>query len=261
MQDLNIALLQANLHWQNPAANREMFEQLINDNAATADLIVLPETFTTGFTMEAEINCEKPGGTTSEWLRSLAHQNDVAICGSLIIRENNQNFNRLIWAQSDGEFFTYDKRHLFRMVGERDKFTPGIQRQIIRLGDWRVCPLICYDLRFPVWSRGSNDFDLLLYVANWPASRKSAWDTLLPARAVENLCYVAGINRVGTDGNNVEYAGGSRITDYLSNNIAMAGSDAETVRATLSLDKLNRYREKFPAWKDADGFELTDNKK
>ena len=147
------------------------------------------------------------------------------------------------------------------MVGERDKFTPGIQRQIIRLGDWRVCPLICYDLRFPVWSRGSNDFDLLLYVANWPASRKSAWETLLPARAVENLCYVAGINRVGTDGNNVEYAGGSRITDYLSNNIAMAGSDAETVRATLSLDKLNRYREKFPAWKDADGFELTDNKK
>jgi len=260
MQDLNIALLQANLHWQNPAANREMFEQLIKGHAATADLIVLPETFTTGFTMEAEMNGEQPDGTTSEWLRGLANQNDVAICGSLIIREDNQNFNRLIWAQSDGEFFTYDKRHLFRMVGERDNFTPGTQRQIIRLGDWRICPLICYDLRFPVWSRGANEFDLLLYVANWPASRKSAWETLLPARAVENLCYVAGINRVGTDGNDVEYAGGSRIADYLGNNIALAGSDAETVHAMLSLDKLNRYREKFPAWKDADRFELTDNR-
>ena len=255
MHDLNIALLQAALHWQDPAANRTMFEKLIKDNAVTADLLVLPETFTTGFTMDAKANAEEPGGTTSQWLSALATQHDVAICGSLIIEENNQHFNRLIWAQPDGDVVTYDKRHLF-FIGERDNFSPGAQRQIIRLGDWRICPLICYDLRFPVWSRNNNEFDLLLYVANWPASRKSAWETLLPARSVENLCYAAGVNRVGTDGNGVAYAGGRLITDYLSNRLAVGSLDAEIVRAKLSLDELNRYREKFPAWKDADEFQL-----
>jgi omega-amidase len=258
MQDLNITLLQAALHWEDPAANRELFTQLIRDNADTSDLIVLPETFTTGFTMAAEINGEEPGGTSSQWLCKLANKHNVAICGSLVISERGEYFNRLVWAQPDGSSYTYDKRHLFRMVGEREKFTPGSQRTIINLGDWRICPLICYDLRFPVWSRGNNEFDLLIYVANWPASRKSAWETLLPARAVENLCYVAGVNRVGTDGNGVGYAGGSLISDYLSNRIALAGTNAETVRATLSLDRLNHYREKFPAWKDADSFQLTD---
>lgn len=261
MQDLNIALLQTPLHWENPAANHELFTQLIQENAPSSDLIVLPETFTTGFTMEAEKNCEKADGESTQWLRNLASKHDVAICGSLIINEGSQYFNRLIWAQPDGSFFTYDKRHLFHTGGERDNFTPGIQRKIIKLGDWRICPLICYDLRFPVWSRGTNEFDLLIYVANWPASRKSAWETLLPARAVENLCYVAGVNRVGTDGNGVDYAGGSLIADHLSNRIAVAGTDTETVRATLSLDRLNRYREKFPAWKDADQFQLTDSLK
>jgi len=261
MQDLNITLLQADLHWQNPDANRNMFAELVDKHAATADLLVLPETFTTGFTMEAEANAEEPGGPSSQWLSKLATQHGVAICGSLIVNEKNQNFNRLIWAQPDGSLVTYDKRHLFRMVGERDNFTPGTHRQIIRLGDWRICPLICYDLRFPVWSRGINEYDLLLYVANWPASRKSAWETLLPARAVENLCYVAGVNRVGTDGNGVDYAGGSLVIDYLSNRLAVGGSAAGAVRATLSLDKLNRYREKFPAWKDADEFQLADRPK
>jgi omega-amidase len=258
MQDLNITLLQAALHWEDPAANRELFTQLIRDNADTSDLIVLPETFATGFTMAAEMYGEEPGGTSSQWLCELANKHNVAICGSLVISEKGKYFNRLVWSQPDGSSFTYDKRHLFRIVGERDTFTPGSQRKIINLGNWRICPLICYDLRFPVWSRGSNEFDLLIYVANWPASRKSAWETLLPARAVENLCYVAGVNRVGTDGNGVDYAGGSLISDYLSNRIAIAGTNAETVRATLSLDRLNRYREKFPAWKDADSFQLTD---
>lgn len=258
MQDLNITLLQASLHWENPTANQEMFTQLVQKNTHSADLIVLPETFTTGFTMAAEKNGEEPDGESTQWLRNLASSYSVTICGSLIISEGKQHFNRLIWAQPDGSYFTYDKRHLFRMVGERDNFTPGTQRKIFKLGDWRICPLICYDLRFPVWSRGINEFDLLIYVANWPASRKTAWETLLPARAVENLCYVAGINRVGTDGNGVDYAGGSLVADYLSNHIAVAGTDAETVHATLSLDKLNRYREKFPAWKDADQFQLTD---
>ena len=258
MQDLKITLLQENLHWQNPVANREMFEQLINDHAEMSDLIVLPETFTTGFTMAATENGEEPDGPSSQWLSNLATRHNTALCGSLIVNENEHSFNRLVWAQADGSTLTYDKRHLFRMVGERDNFTPGTRRRIIRLGDWRICPLICYDLRFPVWSRGANEFDLLLYVANWPASRKSAWETLLPARAVENLCYVAGVNRVGTDGSNVDYAGGSIIADYLSNRLAVGGTKPEAVRATLSLEKLNRYREKFPAWKDADEFHLAE---
>jgi len=255
MQDLNITMLQTSLHWQNPAANRGMFEQLILNNAATSDLIVLPETFTTGFTMEAAANCEESGGTTSQWLSQLATQHDVAICGSVIIKEAGSHFNRLIWAQTDGNLITYDKRHLF-FIGERDNFHAGTHRQIIKLGDWRICPLICYDLRFPAWSRGANEYDLLLYVANWPASRKSAWETLLPARAIENLCYVAGINRVGTDGNDVPYAGGSLVADYLGNLIEKAGPETEVVKTRLSLDTLNRYREKFPAWKDADEFQL-----
>jgi len=257
MQDLNITLLQTALHWQDPAANRDMFAPLISELAATSDLIVLPETFTTGFTMEAKANSEAPDGPSTQWLSTLAVQHGIALCGSLIVKENGQHFNRLVWAQADGGLITYDKRHLFH-VGECDNFAPGTQRQIIKLGDWRICPLICYDLRFPVWSRGSNEYDLLLYVANWPASRKSAWETLLPARAVENLCYVAGVNRVGTDGVGVDYAGGSLVVDYLSNRIAEAGTDTETVRATLSLDKLNSYREKFPAWRDADPFQLVD---
>lgn len=255
MQDLTITLLQAALHWENPAANRDMFEQLIQNHATASDLIVLPETFTTGFTMEAKSNAEEPGGPSSQWLSKLAKQHGIALCGSLIVKEEGRHFNRLIWAQADGSLITYDKRHLFH-VGECDNFSPGTQRQIIKLGDWRICPLICYDLRFPVWSRGINEYDLLLYVANWPASRKSAWETLLPARAVENLCYVAGVNRVGPDGNDVDYAGGSRVIDYLSNQLALGGSDAEAIHATLSLDKLNRYRDKFPAWKDADKFQL-----
>jgi len=257
MRDLRLTLLQAELHWQNPTANRSMFERHIADNAETSDLILMPETFTTGFTMDAANNNESADGDTAEWMKTLATKHGIALCGSLIIRDGKHYYNRALWAQPDGELFSYDKRHLFRMVGERDTFTAGTERRIIQLGDWRICPMICYDLRFPVWSRGSDEYDLLLYLANWPASRKSAWETLLPARAVENLCYVAGINRTGMDGNSVEYAGGSTIADYIGKKIALGGNQPETISATLSLEKLRLYREKFPAWKDADQFQLT----
>ena len=258
MPDLNLALLQADLHWQDPESNRRLFNGLIEAQSATADLIVLPETFTTGFTMDAGENAESLPGPTSDWLVETANRCETALCGSLIIEAGGRYYNRLLFAQPGEALRTYDKRHLFRMGGEREAFTPGTQRLIITLGAWRICPLICYDLRFPVWSRGSDEYDLLLYVANWPASRRSAWETLLPARSVENLCYAAGVNRVGTDGRNVEYAGGSMITDYLGSKLALAGTGAEVLTACLRLDKLRRYREKFPAWKDADPFMLLD---
>jgi omega-amidase len=256
VRDLTITLLQTELHWQDPAANRAMFADLIAEQAATTDLIVLPEMFTSGFTMNASANSEATDGPTTTWLQQMATEYNVAVCGSLVVNEaiagKQHCYNRLLWAAADGSMQSYDKRHLFRMADEDQHYTAGAERLIVELNGWRICPLICYDLRFPVWSRGSNQFDLLLYVANWPAPRQSAWDALLPARAVENLCYAAGVNRVGTDGNGVSYSGGSVIVDYLAN-VSSAGDKAGALQSTLDGSKLERYRDKFPAWKDADG--------
>jgi len=256
LNELNITLLQTELVWQDPAANRDMLAGLIEINATKTQLIVLPEMFTTGFTMDMANHYEPPDGTTVNWMLELAARHKVTLCGSLIVREDDRQYNRLIWAQPDGQIEHYDKRHLFHMAGEDRDFTAGTERLIVQLGAWRICPLICYDLRFPAWSRGRNDFDLLLYVANWPAARQSAWDTLLPARSIENLCYVAGVNRVGVDGKGVEFEGGSMVADYLGNRLAHAGDENIAIRATLSLAELNRYREKFPVWKDADEIEI-----
>jgi omega-amidase len=254
MRDLNIALLQAELHWGNPQANRQTLAGMIAQEVSSADLVVLPEMFTTGFTMDVQSNGESLDGQTANWLQSLAVEHDMAICGSVIIHDGDYFYNRLLWAGSDGSMQFYDKRHLFRMAQEHHHFRAGRSRLVVELQGWRICPLICYDLRFPVWSRGANEFDLLIYVANWPAARESAWTTLLPARAVENQCYVAGVNCVGKDDNNATYSGASLIADYFGNALATGSDEKETISATLSLEKLNRYREKFPAWKDADSF-------
>lgn len=256
MRDLRLTLLQTELHWQAPEANRENFSIRIAEHAANSDLIMLPEMFTTGFTMEAAENSELGDGESASWLREMATSHEVHLTGSVVIREDERYFNRLFWATPSGELQSYDKRHLFRMAGEHNKYSAGEERIIVRLGDWRICPLVCYDLRFPVWSRGVNEYDLLLYVANWPAARRSAWRTLLPARAVENLSYCAGVNRIGKDGKGIEYAGDSLVADYLGNLAADAGNADTALQVTLSLDKLDRYREKFPAWKDADRFEV-----
>ncbi len=259
MRDLKLTLLQSDLHWQDPAANRAMFSEQIAAAANNADLIVLPEMFSTGFTMNSLDNSEETDGASSSWLQTMASQHDIALCGSLIIRANGHRYNRLIWAQPDGKAFSYDKRHLFRMANEQAHYTAGTQRLLVEYAGWRICPLICYDLRFPVWSRNNNDYDLLIYVANWPATRSSAWRGLLPARAIEDLCYAAGVNRVGTDGNNVIYQGDSLIADYLGSIVANGGDSVTSVSASLSLNKLDRYRNKFPAWKDADKFTLMDS--
>lgn len=258
MSDLRLTLLQSELHWQNADANRSMFADLIAHEANGSDLIMLPEMFATGFTLEAADNSEPDDGASAEWLKQQASDHDVHLCGSVVISEDGNYYNRLFWAAPDGPLQHYDKRHLFRMAGEHNKYSAGKERLIVQLGDWRICPLVCYDLRFPVWSRNLNDYDLLLYVANWPAPRRSAWRTLLPARAVENLCYCAGVNRIGKDGNDIEYAGDSLVADYLGNIMADAADEPRALSVTLSMDKLNSYREKFPAWKDADSFEILD---
>ena len=256
---MNITLLQPNLFWHDPVANRAHLEEQIFALPEPTDLIVLPEMFTTGFTMDARAVAEPMGLTTPRWMRQMAAQTNAVVTGSYIVREGqNTFFNRLVWMQPDGQFDTYDKRHLFRMAGEHEIYTAGNQRLIKEWRGWRICPLICYDLRFPVWSRNtqSTRYDLLLYVANWPAPRQHAWNTLLQARAIENLSYVMGVNRVGTDGNGLAYAGQSAVIDFAGDALFRAG-DAETVhQQTLSLDDLRAFRARFPADLDADAFTI-----
>ncbi|HJP37713.1 MAG TPA: amidohydrolase [Gammaproteobacteria bacterium] len=258
MQDLNVTLIQATLDWHDAGANRARFSDLIGSINEATDLVVLPETFTTGFTMDTEHQAETMDGDTVSWLKRLAQDFNTTICGSLIIEEHGHYYNRLIWAPPDGQLASYDKRHLFRPVGERDHFTPGRERSILTINGWRICPLICYDLRFPVFSRGVDAYDLLLYIANWPTARRSAWRTLLPARAVENLCYTLGVNRIGTDGNDVEYAGDSMVVDFFGSLLADCDNQEHIVTTRLDANALQRYRKKFPAHLDADHYQLDD---
>lgn len=259
---MHITLFQPNLYWHDPVANRAMLEERIFNLPEPTDLIVLPEMFTTGFTMDARAVAEPMNLTTFRWLKQMAAQTGAVVTGSYVVQDKGKYVNRLIWMQPDGQFDTYDKRHLFRMAGEDVIYTAGTSRIIKEWKGWRICPLICYDLRFPIWSRNrqidSSDFayDLLLYVANWPAARRNAWNVLLEARAIENLCYVVGVNRVGTDGNGHPYTGDSAIIDF-KGNVLFRHSDTEVVhQQTLSLDELRAFREKFPANLDADRFTL-----
>ncbi len=259
MQTLRLALIQPDLHWHDAPANRDTLGTAVAKLPDEIRLAVLPEMFTSGFTMQPESIAEDPHGPTLEWMRHMAKSYDLTLTGSYVVRESGHYFNRLIWMPPDGKFGSYDKRHLFRMAGEHRHYAPGRERRVFMLDGWRVCPLICYDLRFPVFSRGIDEYDLLLYVANWPAARRSAWHTLLPARAVENLCYVAGVNRTGTDGNGIEYVGGSGVWNYLGQALAEADDQPCTITTTLDGDALLRYRQKFPAHHDADRFQLLDD--
>lgn len=264
---MNVTLLQPDLYWHDPVANRAMLEERIFALPEPTDLIVLPEMFTTGFTMDARALAEPMNLTTFRWLRQMAAQTGAVVTGSYVVRDGNAFYNRLIWMQPDGEFDTYDKRHLFRMAGEETVYTAGTRRIIKEWKGWRICPLVCYDLRFPVWSRNVEfrssletghkpDFayDLLLYVANWPAPRRTAWNVLLQARAIENLSYVVGVNRVGSDGHQNTYTGDSAVIDF-KGDVLFRHTDAEIVhQQTLSLPDLRAFRERFPAHLDADGF-------
>jgi predicted amidohydrolase len=258
MRNLTVSLLQTPLQWHEPDANRAAFDALLDMTPNEADLVVLPEMFTTGFTMDAPAQAETMQGDTPLWLREQAVARGQTLTGSLIVEDNGRYFNRLLWMPPDGNVGWYDKRHLFRMAGEHEVYSAGRTRRIFQLGDWRILPLVCYDLRFPVWSRGADQFDLLLYVANWPQARRSAWNTLLPARAVENLCYTVGVNRVGSDGKGIDYAGDSGAWDFFGNTLVDAGDATGVFTVTLDGAALTRYRHKFPAHQDADRYSLVD---
>ena len=256
MPTLDITIVQADLFWHDAEKNRDQFTRTIESIEDHTDLIVLPEMFTTGFSMDAPALAEPMDGVTVAWMRDMARSTNSAICGSVIIAEDADYRNRFICAQPDGSMTTYDKRHLFRLANEQDHYTQGDSVQTFELNGFRICPMICYDLRFPVWSRNRDNYDLLLYVANWPSPRHNAWATLLRARAIENLSYLAGVNRVGKDGNDLPYIGGSAIIDYLGNDLADLGDRQDTATATLDLEALQKFRDRFAFHKDADNFAL-----
>ncbi|QLC74045.1 amidohydrolase [Pseudomonas sp. LPB0260] len=256
LPDLQLALVQSALAWHDPAANRAHFEALL-EQAAGADLVVLPEMFSTGFTMDSASLAEPEDGPSTVWLQEQARRLQAVVTGSLIIQAADGSYrNRLLWARPDGSLAHYDKRHLFRMAGEHKHYAAGEQQVLLELKGWRVRPLICYDLRFPVWSRDPRDTDLLLYTANWPAARRHHWNRLLPARAIENLCYVAAVNRVGEDGKGHAYSGDSQVLDFQGETLLNAEAAAGVYRLALSGADLAAYRERFPAYLDADAFEL-----
>jgi len=254
--NLRVTMIQTDLAWQDPAANRHRLAAHCRGLAGHTDLIVLPEMFTTGFSMDAATLAETMDGATVGWMREEAAATGCAITGSLIVREGGQHYNRLVWAAADGSLAHYDKRHLFRMAQEQEHFAGGSARTVVDIKGWRVCPLICYDLRFPVWSRIRGDYDVLLYVANWPSRRRTAWSALLRARAIENVAYVIGVNRVGKDGNGASYAGDSVALDFLGQALGgdRGGEFVETV--VLDRESLANFRRDFPVHLDADAFEL-----
>lgn len=260
---LRLAVLQADLHWQDALANRAAFDARLAALApGTIDLVILPEMFSTGFSMQPGELAEPPGGPTARWLLDWSRRLGAALAGSVMTRDGARCVNRLCFATPDGGLRHYDKRHLFRMADEHLRYGQGETRIITRCRGWRVLPQVCYDLRFPVWSRnrvpeaGGCEYDLALYVANWPSPRRYAWRTLLRARAIENLAFVVGVNRVGTDGNGFHYAGDSAALDPLGQPLVELGEQAQVVTVTLSAERLRAHRERFPAWRDADDFRL-----
>lgn len=262
MEQLRIGLLQMELTWEDPQANRAAIQQLLAGQVGRFDLLVLPEMFTTGFTMNAAAVAEEPDGFTEQWMAAVADGLNCVVVGSIVVKEEEKFFNRLIVATHAGTAMTYDKRHLFRMAGEHEVYTPGDTMNVFNLRGWRVLPLVCYDLRFPIWSRnrlqddGSLYYDVLVYVANWPERRAHHWKSLLTARAIENQAYVIGVNRVGTDANGNTYSGDSVVLDPLGMTLVAASGKGNLLTATLDREALDSYREKFPAWQDADRFDL-----
>lgn len=257
MNDLRLSIVQTTLVWENPSANFKKFEELIHPLSGKTDIIVLPEMFTTGFSMNAERLYDAPNGKTLHWLKQQAKLTNAAITGSAIIKDQDDYYNRLFFVEPDGTFYTYDKKHLFTLAGEHKHYTAGSERLVVNYKGWRICPLICYDLRFPVWARYKGDYDCLIYVANWPERRIQAWDTLLKARAIENMSYCVGVNRTGKDGNDYPYIGHSAIYDVLGQSVSTADFEKEFVDTqVLSYDALSGAREKLGFLNDRDDFEL-----
>lgn len=261
-QTLSVTTIQANLYWENKAANLNYFETCFKQLPPAAELVVLPEMFSTGFSMQPEKFAESMDGATIQWMRDVAKTYRIVLTGSLIIEEQGSYYNRLIWMLPNGELGYYDKRHLFGFAGEDQHYQSGSKRLIASLKGWRIHVQICYDLRFPVWARQQQkegtdpEYDVLLYVANWPERRSAAWNTLLRARAIENQCYVIGVNRVGYDGNQIHHCGDSQVINPLGEILYQSTNEESIHTQVLDKDLLNEVRNRFPFWKDADSFRL-----
>jgi omega-amidase len=255
--DLKVTLVQPDMIWKSTRENLEKYTNLLTASKEPTDLVLLPEMFQTGFCMEPETLAENMDGATVRWMKRTAESLNCAVAGSLIVRENRRFFNRTVFIDPDENFTWYDKRHLFRMGNEEVKFTSGINRLIVPWKGWRICFQICYDLRFPVWSRNQDDYDLLVYLANWPAARGDVWNILLKARAIENQSFVIGVNRIGTDGNGVSYSGNSLVIHPKGSLIGEMTDTVDAVKTfTLSWEEIKSFREKFPVWRDRDEFEI-----
>jgi omega-amidase len=261
MSTLSITTIQSNLIWEERSANLRMLEKKISGIEGEKEIVVLPEMFSTGFSMKPEMLAETMEGETIGWMRKVSQENNIILTGSVIIEENGNYFNRLVWMMPNGQYGYYDKRHLFAYAGEDKHYSPGTKRLIASVKGWKINLQVCYDLRFPVWARQqtkeeTTEYDVLIYVANWPERRSHAWKTLLCARAIENQCYVVGVNRVGTDGNNIYHSGNSLVIDPLGQVLYHMADEEDVFTITLQKEKLEEVRERFPFWKDADSFNI-----
>ena len=254
---MKISVIQPDTVWEDKFHNFQNLHELISPLNNKTDIVILPEMFNTGFSMHPAELCESPRGETFDWMKSIADKGNFGVCGSYIVKDNTDYFNRWVFVSPDNDIMYYDKRHLFSMGGEDRLFSAGKSKLIFSFRGVRISPYICYDLRFPVWSRNRNEYDLIIYSANWPEIRKNVWITLLKARAIENQCYVAGSNRTGTDGTGIIYCGDSMIINPRGEIIASADRDEErSVSAEISLPELSEFRKKFPVMNDADDFTI-----
>jgi len=254
---MKITIVQPDILWENKTGNLLKLESMLKEVSGKTDLVILPEMFNTGFSMNAEELFEYKDSDTFVWMQNISREKKFAVCGSYIIKDGTHFYNRFVFVTPDKSSFFYDKRHLFSIGGENTKYQSGKRRKIFKYKGYRINVIICYDLRFPVWSRNRNDYDLLICVANWPDSRRQVWNTLLKARAIENQCYVAGVNRVGNDNTDNHYAGESVILDPRGRIITVVEEYEEGIATgVISLSELNDFRMKFPVWKDADDFTI-----
>lgn len=265
MSSLSITTIQADLHWENVPANLDMFAGKIDALQQKTEIVILPEMFSTGFSMNPKALAEKMDGTAIQWMKTIAAYKKIILGGSLIIEDDGKYVNRFVWMLPDGNYGYYDKRHLFAYAGENQHYSPGNRRVIASVKGWKINLQVCYDLRFPVWVRQNKsllqpdaeiypEYDMIIYVANWPQRRSHAWKTLLQARAIENQCYVVGVNRVGNDGNNIYHSGDSMIIDPLGEPLYAGADKEESFTCVLQKEKIDEVRTKFPFWKDADNF-------
>lgn len=262
MASITLTLLQTNLHWEDKTANLKMLEQKISSIKGKTEVVILPEMFNTGFSMRPAEMAETMDGATVQWMKKMAAEKKIILTGSIIIKEGEKYFNRLIWMLPTGQYGIYDKRHRFAFAGEDDAYSAGDKRLIASVKGWKINLQVCYDLRFPVWARQQQnnnipEYDVLIYVANWPERRNHAWKTLLQARAIENQCYVIGVNRVGDDGNKIYHSGDSMIIGPLGNSLYHKKDEEDIFTISLEKDSLQSIRDKFPFLKDADEFQIS----